>query len=453
MLNTIKLKLAFSLVLIVLGAASVPIFITNSNATQPQVSGFLIDFGDWNVAWTEMDMQDHFDPYDALSTACNENNFTHTLEEGKVKEINGLLAGDTYTWDLWTISKNSITWVKQSDPSNTNLSDYTISAWAYTSSNEIPTVAVDSSGRSIYGYPQAQRTVTLSPALTEIMGSLNAISTIVGTDMYSNYPESVVIGRNQGTIKILGDFLNPSFEQIVAQKPDMVFCDGSLYTHNIATDKLRKIGINTVLMYGGQNVQEIMDNIYIAGEAIGYDQRAAEVIRLIESAKAEIIDTLAAVQTGKVKVTLALSPDKSPWVSGSNTYVSDLAYIVNGNNVFSSLSGWAQINSEQIIAANPSVIIILNTDYMSNQSDYDSMINSLPSEWKTTNAYKNGRIYLVSGAAGNMSTLPGPRFIQIMELTARILNPDAFTDIQVPKYVGDNYGDFLTFTKDLDFNN
>ncbi|AIZ56121.1 cobalamin-binding protein [Candidatus Methanoplasma termitum] len=449
-----KLKLALSLVLIVFGAVSVPFFISDTNTAQPQASGFLIDFGDWNVTWTEMDMQTNQNPFDALSTACKENNFTSSIEDGTVKEINGVSSDGTYSWNLWTISKNSLTWVKESSPQNIDLSKYTIAAWAYTDGSGTPTVAVDNSGRSIYGYPQAQRTVTLAPAITEMIAALRAVETLVGTDMYSTYPASVVAGQNNGTIKILGDYLNPSFEQIVAAAPDMVFCDGSIYTHHIATDKLRNVGINTVLLYWGADVQEIMDNIYIVGVAIGYGMRALEVISTIEHAMDGVTGAISEhVNAQSVRVMLALTPDKSPWVSGSDTYVSDLTSIVNGDNVFSFLSGWSQVNSEQVISQNPSVIILLTTNYMSNQSDYDSMINSLSAEWRTTDAYKNGNIYLVTGAAGNMSTLPGPRFIQLMELTARILNPDIFNDIKMPKYIGDNYEDFLSFTKDLDFKN
>ena len=46
-----------------------------------------------------------------------------------------------------------------------------------------------------------------------------------------------------------------------------------------------------------------------------------------------------------------------------------------------------------------------------------------------------------------MAQRPGPRFAQFAELTAIILNPDVFTDIEMPKYVGDNYTNYLTYTK------
>lgn len=450
-MDTLRLKTVLSLLLIAVGAVSVPFFVTNTDASSPQASGFLIDFGDWNVTWTKMEVP--ADPYEALSAACRENGFTHTVEEGLVKEINGTCSTDAQTWDLWTISRNSLTWVKEDSPQRADLSRYTIAAWAYCSNEDTPTVAVDESGRSIYGYKQAQRTISLSPALTEIMGAMRAVQTLVGTDRYSNYPDAVVAAQNEGKIKIIGDFLNPSFELIIGQRPDIVFCDGSLYTHHQMADRLRNTSVNAVLMYGGESIRDIMSNIYIAGVAIGYEMRAAEVISSLKLAMHEIVDALDTSPVSRnVKVMNALSPDKSPWITGSGTFIDDISSTVKGDNVFLSQSGWVQINSERIMAANPSVIIILTTDYPATKDAYDRIYGSLSAEWRATEAYKTGKIYLITESAGAMSQCPSPRLAQMVEITARILHPEVFTDKEMPKFIGDDYEEYLTFTKYLGFN-
>jgi iron complex transport system substrate-binding protein len=452
-LEALKLKTLLSIILIAIGAASVPFFVTNSNASGSQASGFLIDFGDWNVTWTEMDMEDNSDPYSALATACEENGYSYTVEEGIVKEVNGVYSDDESFWNLWTISKNSIEWVKSESPNNSDIADFTIAAWAYCDDRGTPTVAVDETGKSVYGYKQAQRTISLSPALTEILGSLRAVATLVGTDRYSNHPDSVIAGQSEGRIKIVGDFLNPSFELITGQRPDIVFCDGSLYTHHEITDRLRNSNVNAVLMYGGESIQEIMSNIYIAGVAMGYELRAAEVLDLLETAENDILDMLyEGPATRGTGVMLSLSPDKSPWVTGSSTFVDDVSSAVLGNNVLSEMYGWVHINSELVMTSNPSVILILTADYSATQEEYDMMLRSLSAEWKATDAYKNEEIYIICEDAGVMSQCPSPRYAQLMEITARILHPDVYTDKEMPKYVGSNYEDFLTFTKYLSFN-
>lgn len=75
--------------------------------------------------------------------------------------------------------------------------NYSIVAWAYRDSETTPTVAVDATGVSIYGYPQAMRIVTLSPVATETVGALKATGAIVGMDYYSNYPNSLNKARTE----------------------------------------------------------------------------------------------------------------------------------------------------------------------------------------------------------------------------------------------------------------
>ena len=453
-MDTLKLKTILSLLIIAIGAISVPFFVTNTNASAPQASGFLIDFEDWNVTWTEMDMSENSDPYTALETACLENGYTYTVEDGVVKEINGVYSDDTHTWSLWTISNNSTTWVKEPNPERVDLSNHVIAGWAYRDGKGTPTVAVDATGRSIYGYKTAQRTITLSPALTEIMGAIRAVDTLVGTDSYSVYPDSVVSGQDSGKIKIVGSFLNPSFELIVAQRPDVVFCDSSLYAHYLVAERLRNTNINAIVMYGGESIRAILSNIYIMGMVIGYNVRSEEVINSLDYAVNEITSALDSGPTTKeTSVMLSLTADKSPWVTGSGTYVDDIASAVMGRNVFSSQFNWVQINSEMIPLSNPSVIIIFTPEYAATQQEYDSMMRALSAEWRATDAYKNGKIYLVCETAGDMALNPSPRFAQLMELTARILHPDVFTDIEMPKYIGNNYREFLSITKEIDFNN
>ena len=448
------MKTLLSLVIVAAGAISVPFLVSDSSAEGPQASGFLIDFEKWNAKWTEMDMKVNSDPYDALETACLANGYDYVVEEGIVKDIDGVSADETYSWSLWTISKNSTTWVKEPNPQKVNLSNYIIAGWVYRDDEGIPTVAVDATGRSIYGYKTAQRVITLSPALTEIAGAIRAVETLVGTDSYSDYPNSVAAGHNSGKIKIVGSFLNPSYEQVVSQRPDMVFCDGSLYAHYLIADRLRNTNVNTIVMYGGESVHTILSNIYIMGVVIGYFMRSAEVIEAIESAVGDLISTLYNDPNAEDKrVMLSLGTDKSPWVTGSGTYIHDLSSMVMGRNVFSSQFEWVQVNSEMIPASNPSVIIIYTVEYQATQQEYDAMIRSLSAEWRATDAYKNGNIYMVCGMAGDMALNPSPRFAQLMEVTARILHPDVFTDPLMPKYIGSDYRELLTFTKELDFNN
>ena len=449
-MEPVKFKTIVTVIIVSIGSILGVFLIGGGNVTANQSLGIGIDFGERDVVWTDLDLHVHGNPFDALDKACEENGFTLTVNDGAVSEIDGVAADEDRTWDLWVVRRGNVIWDRLSD-NNVNLLDFTVSMWAYCSATEEPTVAVDQVGNSVYGFPRAQRTVTLSPSLTEIVGSLNAVNTLVGTDKYSNYPAEVTNRQNKGDITIIGDYLSPSYELIMKVSPDMVLCDGSQYSHFEMSERLRKVGVNALVMYGGESIDTILDNIFIAGVAMGYDLRASEVIALIEEAVDVLTESLRSEGTEFVSTMVSLSADKAPWVSGSYTYIDDILTQMFGNNVFSNSEGWVHSNSEYIAKNNPSTIIILTEDYSATQQEYDLLLSSMSKEWKDTDAYKNGRVYVICDSANEMVSRAGPRCTQIMELVARILHTGAFDGTGVDKFIGNDYEKYLTHTRDLGF--
>ena len=213
---------------------------------------------------------------------------------------------------------------------------------------------------------------------------------------------------------------------------------------------LRNSNKNAVVVYNGNDFASIIKNIFVVGAAMGYEQRAADVIFEIEESF-EMLQTMTASTEGSsVMITLGSNP--SPYVAASNTYIDDIVTSMDGYNVFSYLSGWPQIISEYIQMKNPACIIVLDEGRYK-QDEYDLMMSTLSAEWKNTDAYKNGNVYMLCDSVADMAQRYGPRTIQLVELFARIINPNAFTDgVVVPKSIGDDYQNYLTITKDQGYN-
>ncbi len=447
-----QLKVILTVAVILSGA-----FITlavsglGSNAYQSQTEGIVLDFGDYNTVWTDADYNEVSSAIGLLGYACDTNDYTYTLDDGILIEVNGIYNTDTSTWGLWYVAKGNTDFT-ETDEYSLEASNYSGVVWAYCEEGNEPSVIVDASGTNIYGYSQANRIVSLSPVSTEILGSLNAINAVVGTDLYSDYPSSVVTGKADGSISVVGTYTNPSYESIMSTTPDMVICDGSQYNQIQMLSIMRNSNVNAILLYSGESIDTILDNIFIVGIAIGYDIRAQKVLVDLDYAVDEIEDALSSGEFSDIDTMISLSSDPSPYVAGGYTYANNILVNVMGLNIFHSIDGWVHINSEYISEYNPSVIIIYSLEYSATQSDYDLMLSNLSAEWKSTDAYKSGNIYLFADELGEMAQRAGPRFAQLMELTARILHPDAFGDgIVIPKYLGDNYEDYLTITKDLGF--
>lgn len=435
-------KMLISVLIVLMGTA---LLIPLGNAppvSAYQSSGIAIDFGERNVTWVDVDLNACNKPAEVLEYACSDAGFSLTVENGNVTEINGTANDGESSWGFWVIERGSLEWIK-TDRSDLDLRYYSVSSWAFCGEEETPAVGVDQYGQSIYGYPRANRTVSLSPALTEIIGALNAVNTLVGTDAYSTYPEKVAEGQQKGDISVVGGYVNPSFEAIMKTDPDVVFCDGNQYSHYEMAERVRKMSVNAIVLYRGDSTETIQNNIYIMGTVMGYEIRALTVISELKAAESEIVGKITDEGMPPSDVMVALSPDKSPWVAGGYTYFSDVVSVLLSKNVFSDKIGWVQVNSESIPRANPSVIIVISEQYGANESEYRQLLDSLSAEWRNTDAYENGNVLLFGESLSELAQRPGPRYAQLMEILYLALQPSS----DLPKYIGDDYRDYLEITE------
>ena len=418
--------------------------------TQAHAEGLIIDFKEYDVSWYEADYKVTDDPVKLLEDACASKEFTYTFDEsGKLTEVAGVSDTATSSWGLWYVAEDSTGWTR-SDTYDIKASHYSAVAWAYRADGEVPTVAVDATGVCVYGYPQAARIVSLSPVSTETVCALGAGDAIVGVDYYSNYPNKIAEEKANGMIAVVGTYTDPSFEIIMKQSPDMIISDGSQYNQLQVAATARASGTNVITIYEGTDIQTIYDNLFIVGVAIGYEIASKAVIDSDRSAVDTISSKLDSGIFEHKRVMVALSTDISPYVAGSDTYMGNIIEDISADNAFSSFSGWCHINTGYIAKFNPDVIIIVTESYRATQSEWDIMYSNLGDTWKSTTAYANGDVYLLCEKCSDLASRSAPRFVQLMELVAEITYPDQMGTYP-PKFIGDNYTDYLTITKDMGY--
>ncbi|MCQ2055959.1 MAG: ABC transporter substrate-binding protein [archaeon] len=405
-----------------------------------------VDFGNRNVTWTTINFDECPTAIDSLDYICKDNGYSFSIDgNGSIVEIDSIYSvpGDA-TWNLWVVKCGTTEWVKMSAPYSVSLTDCTISSWAYCDSNGEPTVAVDQSGRSIYGHGKVQRVVSLSPSITEIISNIKAADLLVGVDRHSDYPIEIMKMRNEEKLAVVGDYGTVLFEEILGAKPDIVLCDGLQYNHVQIANRLRSSGIESVVLCTEETFDDIIDNIYIVGTVLGRGSDANIKISQIENETLRIISLIEEAETsdnGTVMVVLGLN--SSPFVAGSHTYVGDIIARLLGENAFANLDGWLSVDREVVVKNNPSKIIVLTTVYKATQLEYNCMLSILPDDWKSTDAYRNGEIYMMCEDAGDMMQRPSPRVTQLMGLLGRILHPEVFHLSVVPKYIGNDYENLL----------
>ena len=450
-MDATRLKVILTIIILLVGVM-IPFMLTSSDDVEADIAtGMAIDFDDMDVSWVDMNLEQFDSGWMALEYACQLKSYSLTMDSnGDVLEIKGVYSNSDKSWSYWGIKSGSTTW-KLID-SSSNPKDYTVTSWAYRSEGEVPTVAVDVLGNCIYGFPKANSIVSLSASTTEILGSLNAASAVVGVDMYSDYPDSIMDGRNNGSISIVGDYVGPSFELIMECEADLIIGDDSNSSQAGVCERLLANGRSAILLYDGENLNTVLKNIYIVGVVSGRQAAASTVLSDISGVIDTVLGSIDADPGVSDKKTLVtLSPDKSPYVSGLGTYISDTLADVHGLNVITDAEGWMKINAEAIADSNPAKIIIIVSAYDGVVYDYNEMMASLSPEWKSTDAYKSGEIYLIQDEAANLLQRCSPRIAQLVELLGVIIQPDTFGG-SISKTIGDDYEDYLVYSKDMGYN-
>jgi len=417
--------------------------------------GMMIDFGYWDVKWTEMTFTEDMDGYDALEVACEMNGYELVYNESDhtVLSINGQYALADMPWQLYKIVDNK--WSLVEDPYELKAGDENILCWARASSAETVVTPTDATEHLYFGYAsdgiskktgQSIKVVTLAPSITEIVCAVGGLDHIIGTDVYSDYPDDIVKRKSQGFIADAGGYMDPSYELIVKINPDLVICDGSVGQQVTIADKLRKSGISCCVLFDSTDIDALYTNIWLVGCSLGFpDNGSSEIDRI----KLIINDVSGIAGITNTRTFITMSVDPSPWTAGNDTYINDIVLRDGGINVFSDYPSWFMVSKEQIYAKQPSVIIVMMSDKIETEEQYQNLLASMDPVWKETPAFIDGRIYVFSGDANDVLSRPGPRLSEAAELIAKILNPESFHDEDVtdilPKYISDNYRDFLKY--------
>ncbi|MNJ56856.1 corrinoid ABC transporter substrate-binding protein [compost metagenome] len=105
------------------------------------------------------------------------------------------------------------------------------------------------------------------------------------------------------------------------------------------------------------------------------------------------------------------------WTVGNGVFMSEILSLAGGVNVASDIEGWAEVNEESIIKANPDVILYAKNAIDENNQTLAEVIKAR-SGWNAITAIKEDHIV---GLDDNLLSRPGPRVTQgLVEMTRAI---------------------------------
>ena len=260
-----------------------------------------------------------------------------------------------------------------------------------------------------------QRIITLSPSLTETVFALGLGDRVVGVSSYCNYPPEA-----RGKTHV-GALLDTNYEAVVSLKPDLVLL---LPFHREQAESLRKIGMN-VRVVNQEEVYAFLDSIKIIGELCGVPEKAAAMEKDLREKVQKIQDAVKDLPKPKVLVSIGRDYGSGKmeqvFIANSGDFHGQMVTLAGGINVFESGSiKYPSLSAEGLLRLNPEVILEMVPDLKEKNYDPEKILQ----DWKTLpdlQAVKNNRIHILSE---DYVSIPGPRFILLLEQVARILHPE-----------------------------
>jgi iron complex transport system substrate-binding protein len=247
----------------------------------------------------------------------------------------------------------------------------------------------DVRGKEVLIKTKPVRIVSIAPSNTEILYALGLGDRVVGVTKYCDYPAAAKSKAKIGDMTV-------SAEVVVALKPDLVLAHGML--NSAAIPRLEKLGL-TVFAIDPKTLGEVARDIRTVGRITARPKTAQAVAGKIDSAIKSVKASRAKKASRKVLVVIQANP---LWAAGPKTFVNEMLGIANAKNVaFDARPGFVPFSRELALSRNPDVIIT------GLASDIDLFMKS--PEWRTTNAVRNKRIYVIDS---DILLRAGPRLAQ-----------------------------------------
>ncbi|WP_223068980.1 ABC transporter substrate-binding protein [Paenibacillus caui] len=273
-----------------------------------------------------------------------------------------------------------------------------------------PLVLKDASGTEVTFDAAPARIVSIAPSETEMLFALGLDEQIVGVSDNDDYPEAAKSKPKMGGWQI-------NTEAIVAAKPDVVFAAG--ITSDDTIKALRKLGIK-VFQFNPKTVDAVIQDVEQYGQITDHQAEAKQVTDKMKAELAQVTEKIKSVSTDqKKKVYIEFSPG---WTVGKGEFMDEMITLAGGVNVAADATGWYEINEENIIKANPDVILYSKNVVDQNSKTLDQIIKARAG-WDQITAIKENRVVALDD---NLLSRTGPRITEGLIEVAKAIYPDLF---------------------------
>ena len=298
---------------------------------------------------------------------------------------------------------------------------------------------------------KSKRVISFLPSATELIYELGAEEKLFGVTHECDYPsdaeskpkviESVFEPKNMSSQEIDDKISSLSrsgkdIYKLVTQnvsnaKPDLIIsqeiCEVcSAYTNQV-TNAIEILDEKPeIYSMNPHNVQGILKCVKDISEKIDEEQRGAEIVNSLNSR----INKIKNIEISNKPKVLGIEWIKPFFTSGH--WVPEMIEYSGGINMITKTSEHSRkMNIEEIENVDPDIIILMpcGFDVQRTVSEYEKYLRN-DARWNRLRAVKEKKIFAVN--ANSFFSKPSIRVITGIEILAKILHPEVFSELKVP---------------------
>jgi iron complex transport system substrate-binding protein len=248
------------------------------------------------------------------------------------------------------------------------------------------------------------RIISMAPNLTQIVFDIGAGDRLVGVSDFCRFP------KEARSINKMGGWLNPNYEKILSEKPDLVL---ALKFNGKLVDNLRRMKI-PVLALDCMTVKDVLRAYDTIGKRLDREKDAKRARTRLEKR----LEKARKKALGLKPISVLFIVDRTPgtleqiYGAGPKTFVHELIGLTGGKNILAdSLAPYPLVSKEQILRRDPEVIV----EALVKSRMKKGGMKKEAGVWKqlsTLQAVKNDRLYSFTNED---YLIPGPTMANLAE--------------------------------------
>ncbi len=221
-------------------------------------------------------------------------------------------------------------------------------------------------------------------------------------------------------------------EQVLKKaNPQLIVAQGicevcSPYTREINRAVELLGGKTEVLVLDPSNLDDILQDIIKIGNKVGRQEKARDFVIQLQK-RIDYIKNTSKISRPKVLCIEWLDP-----LFTAGHWVPQMVEIAGGTNGISSTGDKSRrIEIDEIIKFDPDILVLMPCGFDVKRTilEYDRLLEN--KNWSSLEAVKQGQVYAVN--SNEYFSKPGPRTVVGLEILAKIIHPDTFRDLSIPK--------------------